>query len=157
MSITYNRNAETPVITSLQIRLWYPTHAAATHEYPSSHAISRRIAPCRFRFSLRCYVRSVCISTMFDDPRMLLDLVKRQPLLWVDNKKLKQEPNFSIHLYRQAQINLSYVFDQIFGFWRHVIWDCHFTAYDSFVRKNFRVFKWRLSDQELIHQDSQTP
>ena len=143
MFITRNRNAWNPVIIRIRLRFWCPSHATATHEYPSSHAINRRFATCRFRFSLGRYAGSVCINTVFDDPRMLLDLVERQPLLWVDNKELKQEPNVSIHPYWQTHRNLSYAFNQIFGFWRHVTRNCHFTADDSFVRENLRVLKWR--------------
>lgn len=128
--ITRNRNVWNAVIICIQPRFWCP-----------SHALNRRLATCRFRCSLGVYTGSVCINTVFDDPRMLLDLVERQPLLWVDNKELNQ--NISIHLYCQTLINSSYAFDQIFGFWRHVTRNRHFTADDSFVCKRLRVLKWR--------------
>ena len=38
---------------------------------------------------------------------MVLDLVERQPLLWVDNKELKQESSMSINPYWQTHRSLS--------------------------------------------------
>ena len=140
----------TPTLcTSISLSLMLPKRQYRSRISLLITIYCRSFTSSRFRVSKAC---SFSLDTMFDYPRVLLDLLERNPFLWIEDKQL-----FNVRDFSWENMGVSYSLDQILCFWTYKIWDCHLPPRDPPLCHDRSIFKWRLANQKFVRQHAQTP